>query len=195
MKYFIGEWYADNAIMSSYLDLMTIVSGTNRNNLHKVNKKIGGSALYGTTWKSYLSPTRNKTPSKKYKGLCQTKLVDEHPIMELVFEEFSKLYFSDFFWTQVMINKNYQIPKHFDSANVGESVLCAFGDYSGGEINIDFGGLIEEQYDPRDRPVRFNGSKYEHWVSDFEGLRYSLVFYNDIKNIEKKLIETSPGSY
>ena len=174
MKYFIGEWYADNAIMSSYLDLMTIVSGTNRNNLHKVHKKIGGSALYGTTWKSYLSPTRNKTPSKKYKGLCQTKLVDEHPIMELVFEEFSKLYFSDFFWTQVMINKNYQIPKHFDSANVGESVLCAFGDYSGGEINIEYENGVET-LDAQEKPIKFNGSKYKHWVSDFEGLRYSLV--------------------
>ena len=188
MKYFINEWFADNAIMSSYLDTMTIVSGTNRNNLHKVDKKIGGSALFGTTWKSYLSPTKRKTPSKKYKGLCQTKLVDDHPYMDDVFEEFAGLYFPDFFYTQVMVNKNYQIPPHFDSANCGDSVLCAFGDYSGGEINIEYYDNEIIVADPQEKPIRFNGSKFKHWVSDFEGLRYSLVFFQDIKNIEKKLI-------
>ena len=171
MKYFINEWYADNAIMSSYLDTMTIVSGTNRNNLHKVNKNIGGSALYGTTWKSYLSPTKRKTPSN----------------MEDVFQEFAGLYFPDFFYTQIMVNKNYQIPPHFDSANCGESVLCAFGDYSGGQINIEYADGVKT-FDPQEIPIKFNGSKQKHWVSDFEGLRYSLVFFQDIKNIEKKLL-------
>ena len=187
MGYFIGEWYSDNAIMRTLLDLMTIVSGTNRNNLHKVHKSIGGSALFGTTWKSYLSPTKRKTPSKKYKGLCQTKLVDDNPEMEEVFQEFASIYFPDFFYTQIMINKNYQIPPHFDSANVGESVLCAFGDYSGGEINIEYDeGVV--QVDAQEKPIKFNGSKYKHWVSDFDGLRYSLVFFQDIKNIDKKII-------
>tara|TARA_R110000787_G_scaffold1099_2_gene4007 strand:- start:4866 stop:5438 length:573 start_codon:yes stop_codon:yes gene_type:complete len=189
MHYFIGEWYADNAIMTTYLDEMKIVSGTTRNKLLYVNKKIGGSALFGVTWRPYLSPTKNRTPSKKYKNLCNTKLVDDHPYMEEVFAEFVSIYFPDFFYTQIMINKNYQIPPHFDSANVGESVLCAFGDYDGGEINIDFGeGLEPLQLDPQEKPVRFNGSKYKHWVSDYNGLRYSLVFFNDIKNIDKKII-------
>ena len=188
MNYFIGDWYADNAIMSSYLDTMVIVSGTNRNNLHKVHKSIGGSALYGHTWKSYLSPTKRKTPSKLYTGLCQTKLIDDHPYMENVFREFASIYFPDFLYTQIMVNKNYQIPPHLDSANCGESVLCAFGDFSGGEINIEFEtGTV--RLDAQEKPIKFDGSKYKHWVTDFEGLRYSLVFYNDIKNLEKKLIK------
>ena len=189
MKYFLGDWLSDNAIMQTYLDLMTIVSGTNRNTtMLRVSNKIGGSALFGHTWRSYLSANKRKTPSKLYKGLSQTKLIDDHPEMVEVFEEFASIHFPDFFYTQIMINKNYPCPAHRDSANVGESVLCAFGNFSGGEINIEYEDGTKS-LNPQEKPVKFDGSKYKHWVSPFEGLRYSLVFYNDIKNIEKKLIK------
>ncbi len=189
---FIGDWEKDNKKMESYLDDLKIVSGSDRNRLHYINKKIGGSALYGTTWKSWITPERNRPPSEKYTGQYKTKLLVEHPELEAIFREFADLYFPDFFWTQVQINKNYPIPKHIDSVNVGESYLCAFGDFKGGETVVDFGGMGRYapcNLDPRKKPINFNGSKFEHWVEPFEGKRYSLVFFNNIKNIEKKMIK------
>ena len=189
---FTGDWETDNKIMELLLDEMDIVSGSDRNRLHYINKKIGGSALFGTSWKSWITPTRNRPPSEKYTGQFKTKLLVEHPEMEDIFREFANLYFPDFFYTQVQINKNYPIPKHKDSVNIGESYLCAFGDFKGGETVVDFGGdghYAPCYLDPRKKPVNFNGSKYPHWIQPFEGKRYSLVFFNNIKNIEKKLIK------
>ncbi len=187
---FSGDWEFDNLIMESYLEKMDIVSGSDRNRMLYVNKKIGGSALYGTTWKSYMSPTMSRPPSEKYEGQHKTKLLVDNPEMETVFEEFAYVYFPDFFYTQVQINKNFQAPKHKDSTNVGDSVLCAFGKYTGGLTVVNFG---HDQYyapcklNPRQKPIMFNGSKFEHHVEPFEGTRYSLVFFNNIKNIKKKI--------
>ena len=189
---FTGDWETDNLIMESLLNEMDIVSGSDRNKLHYINKKLGGSALYGTSWKSYITPTRNRPPSEKYSGQFKTKLLAENPQMEKVFEEFAGFYFAEFLWTQVQINKNFTAPKHKDSANVGESVLCCFGSYTGGETVVDFGGLGQYapcKLNPRLKPVKFDGSKYPHWVEPFEGKRYSLVFFNNIKNLKKKLIK------
>lgn len=189
---FTGDWELDNKIMEIYLDEMDIVSGSDRNKMHYINKKLGGSALYGVTWKSYITPTRNRPPSLKWKNLYMTKLRVENPQMEKVFEEFAGIYFADFFWSQVQINKNYPAPKHLDSDNVGESYLCCFGKYDGGLTCVDFGGMGKYavcKLNPREKPINFNGSKFEHWVEPFEGKRYSLVFFNNIKNYEKKLIE------
>ena len=188
---FTGNWESDNLIMESYLDKMDIVSGSDRNRMLYINKKLGGSALFGTTWKSYLTPTRNRPPSEKYSSQFKTKLLVEHPNMEKIFEEFAGFYFAEFVWTQVQINKNFTAPKHKDSANVGESVLCSFGDYIGGKTVVDFGGdkYAPCKLNPREKPVKFDGSKYPHWVEPFEGKRYSLVFFNNIKNIKKKLIK------
>ena len=189
---FTGIWETDNKIMESYLDDMNIVSGSDRNKMHYINKKLGGSSLYGVTWKSYITPTRNRPPSEKWKGLFMTKMRVESAHMEKVFEEFAGIYFPNFFWTQVQINKNFPAPKHLDSDNVGESYLCCFGNYDGGLTCVDFGGMGKYavcKLNPREKPINFNGSKFEHWVEPFEGKRYSLVFFNNIKNHEKKLIE------
>ena len=191
MIYFGGDWETDNKIMEGFLSKMDIVSGSLRNKMLYVNKNIGGSALYGSTWKSYMSPTKSRPPNARFTGLFDTKLVTNHPEMEMIFKEFSGLYFPDLFWTQVQINKNYQTPEHTDSDNTGESVLCAFGTFEGGKTRVDFGGMGKCSYcylNPRVRPVRFDGSKFPHRTEPFIGTRYSLVFYNNIKNIRKKLI-------
>ena len=184
-NYFTGEWEFDNKIMEAYLTDMEIVSGTHRNNMVYVPKKVGGSALFGQTWKGYLTPTRNKTKSKRFKGLFDTKLVDNHPEMIGVFKEFADIYFPDFEYTQITINKNFPAPAHTDSSNTGVSYLCCFGDYTGGLTAVDYGGRDRanvKKENARLGPVSFDGSKYCHWVEPFEGNRYSLVFYNNIKN-------------
>lgn len=186
MKYFIGEWYSDNAIMFDIIDQMEVISGTDRNKTLYISPKIGGSNLYGVTWRSYLTPTRNRTPSG-FNRLWNTKLKDMYPDFAEVAKQFRDLYFPNFKYSQIQINKNYPIPTHFDSKNVGISCLCAFGDYSGGSTCMNNNGIIIKN-DARLKPLQFNGSIYEHWVEPFEGKRYSLVFFNNIKNRPEILI-------
>ena len=166
MKFFTGEWFADNAIMTSFLDDVKFYSGTERKKILKVSPLIGGSMLYGTTWRSYLSPGKTRTQSP-WKNLYYTKVVDDYPYLTDVFNEFKNIYFKNFNYDQVQMNKNYTIGKHRDKKNVAESILCCFGDYTGGD---DY--------------LKFNGSKYEHWVEEFKGTRYSLVFFRNNKKNE-----------
>jgi len=183
MNYFTGEWYADNAIMTSILDSVEFYSGTERKKMLKTPKGTG-SMLYGYTWRGYLSPLKNRTLSK-YKGLYQTKVKDLYPQLDDIFTEFAMHHFPDFEYTQVQMNYNFCCPPHFDSKNVGDSILCSFGDYTGGLTCVEKENNNTVFYDPQASPVLFNGSKYKHYVLPFKGDRYSLVFFN---NLRQKLI-------
>ena len=178
--YFINDWYSDLYILTNILDYLEFYSGTERRNMVKTPKG-NGSMLYGYTWKSYLSPTRNRTQSK-YEKLYHTKIKDQEPELEIILKEFSDLYFPNFNYTQIQLNKNFPAPPHIDSKNVGESILVVCGsNLEGGTTGIDFGNEIIN-IDASEEPLRFNGSKYTHWVNDWTGTRYSLVFFNNLKN-------------
>ena len=184
---FTGDWHSDNYIMCDILSQVNFYSGTERKNMLKVSPKIGGSMLYGTTWKSYLAPGRTRTPSP-YKNLYYTKVVDDYPELDYIFKQFAMIHFPLFEFDQVQMNKNFECPPHKDSSNIGQSVLCCFGEYKNGETMVEY----EDHtmcYDAREKPVMFDGSKYLHWVEKVhEGDRYSLVFFknNKKKRVEKK---------
>ena len=190
MNYFIGEWFADLCILQSYLNEIDFYSGTERKQMLKKENikhpKDGGSMLYGLTWKSYLSPTKNRTPSE-YVNLCYTKCYDLYPTLKFIIAEFAFIYFKDFDYDSLQLNKNYKCPKHIDSKNVGESILISTGDYEGGETIIYYKNK-ECIVDSRDKYCKFNGSKYYHKVNDYKGTRYSIVFFNLYPN--KKLRNT-----
>lgn len=195
LEYFSGEYDLDLAMLYCLLDELEIVSGSDRQKMYKMKKSVGGSALYGHTWKSYLSKTKNREPSHIYKGLYKTKMLVNYPWMEFVFKEFANLYFPSFEWTQVQINKNFPAPKHIDSSNVGTSILVCCGDYTGGRTKIWYDGPDKEPHyvDASLKPCEFNGSQYYHEVEPFEcevgSNRYSLVFFNNIKNLKDKIIK------
>jgi len=186
--YFINCWYSDLMILSEILDEVEFYSGTDRKNMLKragyEKDKDSGSMLFGVTWRSWLSKTKSRTYDKET-GLYRTKVYDNYPYLKDVFKEFSKLYFPDFKWSQIQLNKNFKCPPHRDSANVGESILVSCGDYIGGLTAVDIDGKIEK-FDSRERPFKFDGSKYLHWVEPYKGKRYSLVFFNKNDKVAKK---------
>ena len=59
-NYFTGDWEQDSAIMYDILEQIEFYSGTERKNMIYVPQKIGGSMLYGVTWKKYLSPEKDR---------------------------------------------------------------------------------------------------------------------------------------
>ena len=75
------------------------------------------------------------------------------------------------------MNKNFPCPPHLDSSNVGESMLCTFGDYTGGASCRFIENKIVKQIERE--PLKFNGSNILHWVEPFKGIRYSLVFFHN----------------
>lgn len=108
----------------------------------------------------------NKTTLPKYKDLYNISL------------EFMKVHNPEFKFTSIQYNKNQQCKKHTDKNNVGVSTIIGFGDYTGGELIVyDENGENGVKHDIKNKFLKFNGSKYPHETSPFEGQRYTLVFY------------------
>ena len=184
LSFFTGDWENDSYIMYCFLDSVDFYTGTESCKMNNGKYKKAGRMLYGLTWKTFLR--RNpETGEKEYRPLSKenpkmayTKVRCEHPILEDVFKEFASLYFPDFKYTSTQLTRNFEIKRHIDSKNIGDSVLVAFGEYEGGETVIEVGkdNLV---IDARKKPYKFNGSKYYHYVKPFTGGdRYSLVFFN-----------------
>ena len=188
LKYFTGDKTEDDFTMVRILDEIDFISGSTRNKMYTNKKGTGGSMLYGLTWKGYLSKTKSRTRSI-YKGLYQTKVVDDHPELDGILKEYKDIYFPHFDYKQVQLNKNFLAPKHTDSENTGQSILIGFGDYTGGKAVVNFDGNIKK-YDVRESYLEFNGSKYEHWVEPFEGTRYSIVFFDNLRHRKLTLIKS-----
>jgi hypothetical protein len=79
-------------------------------------------------------------------------------------------------WTSITVNDNYSAAPHRDRGNVGQSYLVGFGNYSGGELQMHEGDL-SGAHDIRHRPIITDFSAVLHSVKQWEGQRYSLVFY------------------
>ena len=188
MSYFTGDWFEDNCMMHAILMDIEFYSGSERKSMSKNKGKNMGSMLYGVTWRGpYLSPTKERERDEET-GYFKTKIYSEVPELKNIFKEFSNLYFRNFEYLSVQMNKNFIIKPHFDSINAGDSILCSFGDYDGGLTCVEReDGIVK--YDSRNNPVKFDGSKYKHWVEDINsGDRYSLVFFSNgylKKRIEK----------
>lgn len=191
-KYFTNHFESDMAIMYQIIDELEIKTSTDRRVAYKkyfgeTPPKGSGSATWGYTKRSYLTPTRNRKPSI-YKGLYETKLKSEKPELEDIFKEFASIYIPDYFFSEVQINKNYPIQPHRDKGNLGESYIIGLGDYSGGELILQVDGKIK-MIDIKNNFFKFDGCKYTHYVNKFIGNRISLVFYT--QKTKEQYIELS----
>ncbi len=195
MKYINGnDWFGDCVILESHLDEMKFYSGSERLRMwhHSNHTYDGGSMLYGYTWKGYLSPTKKRTLSP-YPGLFKTKIMDQHPEFAEVAKEFMDAYFPQFAWCNIQLNKNFPCPKHKDSKNIGESIIIGLGDYSGGDLVIE-GPEVAQSFSIKYKSMKFDGSKWAHWVLPFTGKRYSLVFFKNSQIYEKIIQDPEEGT-
>lgn len=103
-------------------------------------------------------------------GLAPSKAMIENKGQ--IYNECKRI-FPDFEFTSVQLNKNFKCPKHFDGKNLGNSMIMALGNFTGGDLFVS-GKRIDIKY----KPFIFNGSLEEHWTDDFEGDRYSVVLFN-----------------
>jgi len=101
-------------------------------------------------------------------------------------------------FTTVCLNKNYAAKRHRDRNNVGLSVVRALGDFTGGRLRYwphdDTRCDVSELHDTdsvvtavKDHTLVMNSTQ-AHAVEDFQGTRYSLVYFT-VTNYERALPE------
>lgn len=178
---FSGDYLKDCEILLEHIKDINYATPTSRMKQFNIPKKIGGSVLYGYTWRSYISKKKDREycdEMKRYK----TTLHSERPELWNIFKQFRDKHFPGFKFSGVQLNKNYRILPHKDNANVGQSYLVVLGDYeTGGRTIVETESTLKF-YDGRKKPITFDGSKYLHWVEQWQGGdRFSCVFFNDLK--------------
>jgi hypothetical protein len=98
-------------------------------------------------------------------------------------------------YTSITVNQNYKADAHRDKGNVGQSYLVGFGDYSGGNLEIHEGPL-KGLHDIR-QPMVADFTKVLHSVKEFQGSRYSLVYYTCKKSdgLPEASVELQEGKW
>jgi len=79
----------------------------------------------------------------------------------------------NFKYNSITINRNFKCRPHYDKNNKSPSMIIGLGDYEGGELVIE-----KCEFDIKNNPVIFNGGSGLHWVNEFIGDRYTIVYYN-----------------
>ena len=80
---------------------------------------------------------------------------------------------SSFEYNSITINKNFKCRPHYDKNNKSPSMIIGLGDYEGGELVVE-----KCEMDIKNNPVIFNGGSCLHWVNEFIGDRFTIVYYN-----------------
>ena len=147
-------------------------------NKYRLISGAGKSQTFGVVNRRCLAPD--------YSRLCWMR-----PYLYKLLLEFADKYVT-IPYTSITINQNYKAKPHKDKGNVGNSFLVAFGSFTGGKLKIHEGEL-KGSIDVR-TPLVADFSKITHEVEDFEGDRYSLVFYTLEKKHNKSADDVPPPS-
>ena len=81
-------------------------------------------------------------------------------------------------YTHIAITKNFEGSPHIDTQNVGPFYGLALGDFSegGGALCVECSAREVVEVDTRGRLAKVDG-RYVHWVTPYEGERYSIIYY------------------
>lgn len=118
---------------------------------------------------------------KRYSGKYELSAMSEkHPH---IYNELLRIgkEICPFEFESIYVNKCVVCPKHVDDKNDCQSLLVSFGEYTG--CNIVIGA---KEYNTKNQPIIFDGSKLEHYnTDDLIGNKISLVFFNNFKKVKK----------
>ncbi len=190
-NYFTNDFHADSYLMYDYLSELELYTGNERSGEKFFTKQKGSkkpnSFKFGWTWRK-----RRGTGEREYdpeKKMYKSKAMQDNPWLLDMFKEYSNNHFPKFEWSEIQINHmpcGCRTREHLDKINVGDSILVAFGDYTGGRTYIK--NKNDKNYDivdARFQTIQFNGAERLHGVTTVtSGDRFSLVFY---KNKETKV--------
>ncbi|KAH8061126.1 hypothetical protein JL722_4425 [Aureococcus anophagefferens] len=81
-------------------------------------------------------------------------------------------------FTSLAVTHGFRGSPHIDTENLAAFYGCSLGDYSagGGMIAVEYDASTVCWVDTRRRFGRVDG-RFPHWVTDYSGERYSLIYY------------------
>ena len=81
-------------------------------------------------------------------------------------------------YTAIAVTKNFVGSPHIDTQNIGPFYGMSMGDFAngGGKIGIELNAREIAEVDTREKLCKCDG-RFPHWVTPFEGERYSLIYY------------------
>jgi len=139
---------------------------------YKNNRRLGfpcESISFGFTRRRF---------TKKNEGLIEFVANGKYPLVyQSLLELASYIIPDDLDINSITLNHNFKCLPHLDAYNKYDSIIVGIGDYTGGELHLHNEETIDEFIDIKNKPFRFNGSKIKHSTNDFEGDRWSVVYF------------------
>lgn len=80
-------------------------------------------------------------------------------------------------WTSCVVNQDFACLPHYDSGNVGPSLIVSFGCYTGGELVLEDASGCRTSVSTFLRPIVGDFSKTRHWTRPLSGVKFSLVYF------------------
>ena len=119
---------------------------------------------------------RNQTYQKQRKAVYQpTEGIMKHPNIYKTLKDIAKEYFPEFSYNWIQVSKNVKTNKHKDKGNKGMLYTFTVGNFKGGELMTEKGGI-----DTHDKPTIFDGKNITHWTGDWEGGdRYCCIYFTN----------------
>jgi hypothetical protein len=112
--------------------------------------------------------------ARKKCGLFESKNNSKYPELYKAILEYAVKYVNPHIeYTGIQVNKNYKTKAHYDARNANtDSYIVGLGNYTNGNLILN-----SYKVDIKYKPILFNGANWLHSTNDFEGTRYSLVFF------------------
>ena len=81
-------------------------------------------------------------------------------------------------FTALAVTKNFRGSPHIDTLNVAPFYGLSLGEFTngGGKLCVECSPTEVAEIDTRGKLAKVDG-RFPHWVSDYEGTRYSLIYY------------------
>lgn len=81
-------------------------------------------------------------------------------------------------FTALAVTKNFRGSPHIDTLNVAPFYGLSLGEFTngGGKLCVECSPTEVAEVDTRGKLAKVDG-RFPHWVSDYEGTRYSLIYY------------------
>ena len=150
---------------------------------HGQDKIFGRQHVYGFKCESITFGFK-KQMFKKNAGLIESIWNKKYPeIYQRLLELSSYIIPEDFDFEKsssmnITLNKNFKCLPHYDKNN-SDSIIIGIGNYSGGRLMLYDEHDNITYVDIKNKSFQFNGFETKHGTEDFDGDRYSIVYYLD----------------
>lgn len=132
-----------------------------------VHRSDNSTVTDTTTNNNSMNAKRQAAKLEKYRAIWD-KAVDA---IEQTDKEFADRF------TALAVTKNFKGSPHIDTLNVGPFYAISMGEFTGGgRLCVECSATCIAEVDTKGRFAKIDG-RFPHWVSDYQGTRYSLIYY------------------